>query len=285
MSYRKRRAAQKQRQTVNETLAQVDFRNPGDQRLIPANRLISGLAYQRPVKPQRVHKILQMWDERLLDPVVVSFRDGKYYVVDGQHRITAMATICDSEDFLVPCIVYTGMTYEQEAELCVKLDKAKKNLSMAQSTNATLESRTDPKINQISRILNQAGFSWQMNKERGKDYEITVTQAVINAYDLIGLNLFTRMMNLLALTWHGAPASLSAAMLSGMALFLKTYETEFNDASFVQRFSPIDPSEIIRRGNADFSTNNKSLRIAKAMLERFNKAQRGGRKLRYRFDG
>ena len=77
----------------------------------------------------------------------------------------------------------------------------------------------------------------------------------------------------------------STGMLSGMALFLKTYETELDDRSFIKRLSAVDPEEIIRRGKMDFSTNKAALRFARVILEKYNTQQRGGRKLPYRFKG
>ena len=72
---------------------------------------------------------------------------------------------------------------------------------------------------------------------------------------------------------------------SGMALVLKTYETELDDDVFVKRLSTVDPEEILRRGRADFSTNKAALRFARVILGKYNSQQRGGRKLPYRFRG
>ena len=90
------------------------------------------------------------------------------------------------------------------------------------------------------------------------------------------------MLALLEQAWHGAPHSLNAVVLSGLALFLKTYDTELNDRVFIKRLSAVDPDEIIRRGRLDFSTNSTALRYARVFLEKYN-GQRGGRRLPYRF--
>jgi hypothetical protein len=92
------------------------------------------------------------------------------------------------------------------------------------------------------------------------------------------------MLQLLWDTWQGDPRSLTAALLAGLALFIKTYDTELNDQTFVSRLSQADPDEINRRGRADFSTSNNALRFARVILEKYN-GQRGGRKLPYRFHG
>lgn len=200
-----------------------EYDNPGVLRSLPTSRLISGLAYQRPVNERVVNLLIRDWDEQLLEPLIVSFRDGRFNLVDGQHRVIALRRKNEGSDVMVLCRVYSGLTYEQEAELCFKLDKAKKRLSMAQSVNALLEAGTDPTIKQINRLLKYEGFVWALDKSRGSAYEVTTTQAVISAYNPLGSDCFIRLLWMLNNTWHGDPASLNAAMSSGMALFIKTY--------------------------------------------------------------
>lgn len=261
-----------------------EYSNPGVERMLHTSRLTSGLPYQRPVNPKEVERLIREWDERLLDPIIVSFRDGKFYVVDGQHRIVAMRQMNGGKGVMVNCKVYSGLTYEQEADLCYKLDKAKKRLSLSQSTNALVESGTDAEAVEIRRLLEGCGYAWALGKKAGKQNEIVATRAVFNAYRFLGRSAFTRLFSIMRATWDGDTRSLTAVMISGMALFLKTYETELDDRAFIKRLSAVDPDEIIRRGKGDFSTGNTALRYARVILEKFN-GQRGSKKLPYRFRG
>lgn len=271
-------------ETAAKAVPRTEYRNPGIDRELHTDRLTSGLPYQRPVNQKEVDRLIREWDERLLEPVIVSFRDGKFYVVDGQHRISAMRKMNGRNGIMVNCKVYSGLTYEQEAALCYKLDKAKKRLSLSQSTNALAESGEDAEIMEIRQLTENCGFVWALGKSRGKTGEIVSTRALVNAYRLLGGAAFVRMMNLLWDTWEGDPRSLTAAILSGIALFVKTYDTEINDKNFVSRLSQADPDEINRRGRADFSTSSVALRYARVILDKYN-GQRGGRKLPYRFKG
>ncbi len=261
-----------------------EYSNPGVERMLHTSRLTSGLPYQRPVNPKEVERLIREWDERLLDPIIVSFRDGKFYVVDGQHRIVAMRQMNGGNGVMVNCKVYSGLTYEQEADLCYKLDKAKKRLSLSQSTNALAEAGTDAEVAEVKRLVESCGFVWALGKSHGKTGEIVSTRALMNAYRLLGGPAFSRMLSLVWGAWKGDPRSLTAAVLSGMALFVKTYDTELDDHAFIKRLSTVDPDEINRRGRADFSTNNAALRFARVLLEKYN-GQRGGKKLPYRFRG
>ncbi len=247
---------------------------------INTGALISGLPYQRPVQENMLKKLMREWDPGLLDPLVVSYREGNFYLVDGQHRVIVLRRR-NGRDVVVPCKLYRGLTYQKEAELCYKLDKSKENLSMAQSINALLESGTDPELMEIRRLLNACGFSWTLDQRIPGDYEIATTSAVIRAYRLLGGSSFERMFRLMADAWHGAPSTLRAGFISGMALFLKTYEAEIKDYTAIKRLSTIDPEEVLRRGKTDFSTNRAALRYARIIWKQYNRQP--GRKLVYRF--
>ena len=243
--------------------------------------LISGQPYQRLVREGRLRELTRDWEPGLLDPLVVSYRDGNFYLVDGQHRVIIQRRM-HGGDFNAPCKLYHGLTYEAEAELCWKLDKAREQLSAAQSANALIEAGSDPEIMEIHRLLLSNGFRWALDKRTPGDYEVTVVQAVISAYRLLGSAAFDRMLYLMDSAWKGAPSSLRAGFISGMALFLKTYETELVNRTAIKRLTNIDPEEVVRRGKTDFSTNRAALRYARVLRQKYN-SQPGGRKLPYRF--
>lgn len=286
MSYKKNRYPQspKKPNRPEPMMEDISYANPGVDKSIYTGQLTSSQPYQRPIEKKAVERLVREWDERLLDPIIVSFRDGKFYVVDGQHRIVALRLMNGGKDVMVDCRVYSGMSYKQEADFCYKLDKAKKRLNLSQSTNALAESGTDAEITEVKRLVESAGFVWALSKSKGKTGEIVSTRALVNAYRLLGGQAFSRLLSLLWDTWQGDPRSLTAAVISGTALFLKTYDTELVDHTFVTRLSKADPDEINRRGRADFSTSSAPLRFARVILEKYN-SHRGGKKLPYRLNG
>ena len=257
--------------------AEVEFSNPGSIRTLSTSQLTSGLPYQRPVLQKDVDKIIREWNGREITPVVVSFRDGKFNVVDGQHHIEAMRQKAGGRDVIVPCIIHTGMTYEQEAELYARLDRDKKRLTLRQYTKAVVEAGSDANIMEVKRLTEGVGFIWALGEPTGEPFEIAPIRALINAYQLLGGEAFARMLSLLAGAWQGMPNSLKASMLSGMALFVKTYEVELSDRAFIRRMSIVSPEEIIRLGRIE---TDVGLRFARIILDKYNG---GGAELPYHF--
>ena len=277
MSNRRRHSPPRPEQQTLSPSAEVEYSNPGSIRTLSTSQLTSGLPYQRPVAQKDVDKIVREWNGREVTPVVVSFRDGKFNVVDGQHHIEAMRQKAGGRDVIVPCIIHTGMTYEQEAELYARLDRDKKRLTLRQYTKAVVEAGSDANILKIKRLTEDVGFIWALGEPTGEPFEIAPIRALINAYQLLGGEGFARMLSLMAGAWQGTPNSLKASMLSGMALFIKTYETELHDRAFIRRMSLVSPDEIIRLGRIE---TDVGLRFARIILDKYNG---GGAELPYRF--
>lgn len=67
---------------------------------IPASQLIIPReTYQRDYFSPRTKEIAAAFDERLANEPKVSYRDGKYYVFDGQHTIGARVLVSGDKIF------------------------------------------------------------------------------------------------------------------------------------------------------------------------------------------
>lgn len=113
MSYRRKRSStmphpERPMPPLPSNPTEATYGNPGVDKVIHSARLISGQAYQRPVREENVNELIGKWNNTLLEPVVVSFRDGKFYVIDGQNRIAAMRKMNNSHDVMVLCKVHTA---------------------------------------------------------------------------------------------------------------------------------------------------------------------------------
>ena len=73
--------------------------------------------YQRGVERKRVELIARDFNEYMVNEPKVSFRNGRYYVMDGQHTIEGCILLNGGADRPILCKVYTGLTMEQETLL------------------------------------------------------------------------------------------------------------------------------------------------------------------------
>lgn len=84
---------------------------------IAVDKLITELPYQRPI---RKAKVKTAFDPVLCQPITVSFRGGRYNVVDGQHRVFRARR--DEPGFRMPCRVLRKLSAADEAAIFVKLN-------------------------------------------------------------------------------------------------------------------------------------------------------------------
>lgn len=83
---------------------------------IPVGQIKVSPSAQRKFRPHRAEKIASGFDPDKLGTPVVSYRGGRYWVVDGQHRIAAL-NLMGYSDQLVQCQVYEGLSERSEAEM------------------------------------------------------------------------------------------------------------------------------------------------------------------------
>ena len=250
------------------------YKSAGVEQILNSGILYSGLDYQRPVSQRDVDELVQLWDEALFEPPIVSYRDGKYHLVDGQRRVSAIRQMNGGRDANILCRVFQDLTYEDEALLLYRLDRAKKRMTLSQSTNARIQSGQDSVIRSIRKELHDAGFQWILNRRSIGNYKIHATSAILRAYNVLGRSDFAWMFRLLSCTWQGSPASISAFMLNGMTLFLKVYETDIDDRIFIRRLSAYEADALIELAKKDTSTTRRDLRCARVLLEKYNKGCR-----------
>lgn len=78
---------------------------------VPTMLMELDMSYQRLVS-NTAAKIASEFDVTRVQVLTVSYRDGKFYVIDGQHRLTAARVVGVTE---LPCIIHTGLTRADEA--------------------------------------------------------------------------------------------------------------------------------------------------------------------------
>src|SRR5580765_8340511 len=74
---------------------------------------------QRALKPSRVAELLSKLDLAALGEPLLSARDGRFYIIDGQHRVKALSEFLGEgwEKQKILCKVFEGLNERDEANL------------------------------------------------------------------------------------------------------------------------------------------------------------------------
>ena len=106
-------------------------------------------SYQR-VRTSHVNYLTDNFDINECDPVLVSYRDNKFYIIDGQHRY--YAALANGIKNLL-CIIRTGLTMEDEARIFVKTNTSRKPLTPFDTFKANIacgnENIPDVKVDMV----------------------------------------------------------------------------------------------------------------------------------------
>ena len=147
---------------------------------MPAAWLETDFSYQRKIDSARVERIVNSFDPRLANEVKVSFRDGKFYVFDGAHTLSALKRIHGEDSFMVDCKVYYGLSYEDEAYLFALQSGESKDVAFNTRLRALMISGSQEATDFRAHTA-QAGF--QLSDGAGSATKNTIA-AIAKAYRL-----------------------------------------------------------------------------------------------------
>ena len=114
--------------------------------MIPINNLVSNQEYQRNISASHIRRMAEDFDLYQINPVKVSRREGKNNVFNGQHTIETVAYVSGSRDTPVWCMVYSGLTYQEEAEIFANQQKHSRALSAFDTFKAQIEAGSDAEL-------------------------------------------------------------------------------------------------------------------------------------------
>lgn len=109
---------------------------PGKLMFIPKTALSIPEEYQRTHKPFASVKIAKNWSWLHVGALTVGYRDGEYWVIDGQHRL--LAALRRSDIFDLPCVVFNTDSIKDEADAFLGLNTGRAPVSSIDKYHAGL---------------------------------------------------------------------------------------------------------------------------------------------------
>lgn len=120
---------------------------------LDVSKLVIDPAYQRELNEIRAQKIARNFDIRLVGALSVSFRDGHFYVLRGQHRMQGARRAGVQT---LPCIVYYDLTQADEKSIWLKEADTTAKISPAERHHSDL--LDDPTAQGVESVLRKHGF-------------------------------------------------------------------------------------------------------------------------------
>lgn len=140
--------------------------------------------YQRGVQRKRVEMIAADFNEYVANEPKVSFRNGKYYVVDGQHTIEGRILRNGGKDLPILCKVYTGLTMEQEALFFAEQNGHSAPLTAGIKLRAKVVGGDAPSKAFLA-ATNRVGLAFNYDSLQLSDYRISCVGTALKLYNQI----------------------------------------------------------------------------------------------------
>lgn len=229
---------------------------------------------QRELNKARVDRLAADFDLEQIGTPTVNWRDGHYYIIDGQHRIAALKEI-GWGDQQIQCQTYENLSSEEEAETFLRLNDTLAVDAMSKFRNGVHAGR--PVECDIDRVVRAQGLVISRDKIGGA---IGAVGTVRRLYDRSGPATLGRTLRIIR-DAYGDPG-FEAAVIDGIGLLCQRHNGSLDDVTVIKKLGDahggvnglLNRAEQLRRATG----NQKAHCVAAATVE-INNRGRGGKKL------
>lgn len=219
--------------------------------------------YQRALDVKRVEKIAREFNGDTFNEPKVSYRDGVYWIFDGQQSTAAWRKIHNNEDKPLMCKVFKGMTWVDECDAFIRQNGLAKDPTTNDKLRAAFNERRPDVVDMVEKAT-LCGFTVDFVISKTPTRIVAVSN-LFRAYTTLGGDAYLDMLTAIKEAWYGDMDAVSAPIISGMTGFYKTYYGNFKRADLVQSLKRVTPAEIIRNGKLYTGrTGNYAREIVKA---------------------
>lgn len=266
-----------------KTIECIYFENSKDRRRyenIDISKIIIDKSYQREVSQTKVKKIVKNFDMNAFKTLLLNKRDGDddvYYLVDGQHRLSA-AEIKKLK--YVPCCIIEGLTKEEEAELFVTVNRQIYPPTSIHTFKAKIAAN-DKIALKILEIMSNNGFKPYLinggNEYTRRRGYITTFNLLETIYKSKGENMLDKVLGIIKDAWRYQdgtfdPDALSKYTIEGIYTFLVKCPKTLDIKKLITKLRKESAIKFIHEQNKNYLIygKGKPYNYAKAILEVYN---------------
>jgi hypothetical protein len=229
---------------------------------------------QREAKPKDISDLASRFNPDLMGIPVVSYRDGIYWIVDGQHRTMALKQTLgeDADEWEFVAEVYEHLTEAQEAALFLELNH-KKSVNAFDNFKVGVTAGL-PEPCDIERIVLAHGLRVSQDRQQGS---ISAVGALESVYRKHGSKVLASTLTIMSSAWDATVWD--AFLIRGIALFCNRYATRISQPRLIKRLSEYPYG--VKGIKADSARTKRSLgtnqdvATASIITNAYNKGLRG----------
>lgn len=237
---------------------------------IPFGALRVDPAYQRSVVTTRVAYLAKNWDDKNVGLLTVSFRDGAYWVVDGQHRYLA-AMERGLLDHKVLCQVHRDLTREQEAKLFAALNDQRAPTAYDLYKAGLLYG--DSVAIGVEKAARKHGYAVTGQSARGKIACVSKLMEIQKRDP----ELLDGVLEVTSTAWGDDKAGVEAPMVAGIAKVLERFNGSVDRLQLAAKLKKqADPSALLGHAKSRRAMTGSSVteEVSSSVIDVYNKGRR-----------
>ena len=214
------------------------------------NLKVLGEDYQRELNEGRVAKIVASFNELVANEPKVSFRNGRYYIFDGQHTVAARIVLNGNKDLPILCKVYHGLTEQDEALLFATQNGEESKPTSGERMRAWIYGGDDDAI-AFRDATESTGITLELGKSHCK-YHLVCVNAAFDLYRKVGEDLYTDALNIIVEAWNGDVDSMKVEVLNAICRFIRLYHNVYDRERLIWKLKAVSPKLLRQAINSDF---------------------------------
>lgn len=237
--------------------------------------------YQRILNYKRIVDITSDFHWARLNPITICIRkDGNRYNVDGQARVSSVRTLYRKGEIstpMIPCIILTNTTLEDEAMLFGTQDDGKTQLREHQRVKSKYIGK-DEKICDLAETLEECGI--------GLFKDIQAHKTIQEIFDNTDTEIFKRFCKVISKAWlNGTKNQRKNAtcgdILNGLSVFYSKYADVIDDKNLANKLSMTTPDAVRELFENYKNKLDPDRKYLKTFTEIYNKSKRSNNRIDY----
>lgn len=224
---------------------------------------------QRNERPGWVRYLLERWDFNEFGYPVVNWRDGTYWIIDGQHRVAALRQAGFGEES-VECVVYQDLTDKEMAEAFLSLNDRKAVEPFDKFVIAVEANRADESA--VMRMVLANKLKISRYSARGT---IQAVSALMKAHRY-GEVVLAQTLRTLRDAYDSAPEGFEGVLIEGIAMVYNRYNGLTDEATLVNVLAKMKSGPVGLRRRAELIREKLAATlshcVASAVVETYNKS-------------
>lgn len=199
---------------------------------VPISKTKVNLVAQREFREHWANQIFANFDPDKMQTPHVNFRDGHFYIMDGQHTMAALKRWLGSwEDQYVQCWVYRNLSETEEAEMYLSLN-TRKGADAFQKFRIAVRAGRETETS-IKEIVESKGIV--VSKDKHKDNGVQCVGTLGKVFKRDGKTALGDSLEIASSAFGGS--GLEAPVIDGLGLLCHRYNGTMNKSVAIESLS------------------------------------------------